>query len=88
LTMLGEPRWAMSAPAGALPWLQPLLVLLLDAGLLATLWVVWRVAASYRVAPARGAALIAPWGGLACALYAAAIWILLQPMQMRGTMVH
>ena len=87
LTVLGEPRWAMSAPAGALPWLQPLLVLLLDAGLLATLWVVWRVAASYRVAPARGAALLAPWGGLACALYAAAIWILLQPMQMRGTLM-
>ena len=85
---LGAPRWAMAAPAGELPWLLPLLICVLDAGLLLTLWVVWRIGASYAERPARGAGLVVPWGGLACALYAAAIWILLQPMQMRGTMMH
>ena len=88
VTALGAPSWSMAAPAGALPWLLPLLLLVLDAGLLLTLWLVWRIGGSYRVAPARAAALIAPWGGLACALYVAAVWILLQPMEMRGTMVH
>jgi cytochrome c oxidase assembly factor CtaG len=85
---LGTPSWSMAAPAGALPWLLPLLLLVLDVGLLLTLWLVWRIGASYRIAPARAAALIAPWSGLACALYVAAVWILLQPMEMRGTMVH
>jgi hypothetical protein len=85
---LGTPSWSMAAPAGALPWLLPLLLLVLDAGLLLTLWLVWRIGASYRIAPARAVALIAPWSGLACALYVAAVWILLQPMEMRGTMVH
>ena len=78
----------MAAPAADLPWLLPLLLLLLDAGLLLTLWVVWRVGRSYAQRPAREAALIAPWTGVACALYGSAVWILLQPMEMRGTMVH
>jgi len=87
-TFLGAPAWDMAAPSGDLPWLLPGLVLVLDAGLLLTLWLLWRVAASYAGRARREAALAAPWGGVACALWAAAIWILLQPMEMRGTMVH
>jgi cytochrome c oxidase assembly factor CtaG/ferredoxin len=88
LTVLGPPDWSMSAPHGDLGWLTPTLVVILDAGLLATLWLTWRIAEDRAAGSRRGLGLMAPWGGLACALYAAAVWMLLQPMEMRGTMVH
>lgn len=88
LGLLGRPSWSMAAPSGEMAWLLPTLILLLDAGLLLTLWVAWRIGGSYDARPARSTALMLPWGGVACALYAVAVWILLQPMEMRGTMVH
>jgi len=57
-------------------WLQ---VLLLEAGLLFTLYTAWRIAQSQLK-------LFAPWAGLACLLFAAGVWIFFQPMQMRGMM--
>jgi hypothetical protein len=73
---------------GDAAWLTPLLVLLLDAGLLLTLWIAWRTAGGYVARFPRRAALAAPWGVLACALWVVAVWILLQPMEMRGAMLH
>jgi cytochrome c oxidase assembly factor CtaG len=54
-------------------------ILLLDAGLLLSLYIGWRIANQYA-----SRAIIVPWATLACGLYAAGVWILLQPMQMRG----
>ncbi len=60
-------------------------VLLLDAGLLLTLYAGWRLASELsREKPLR---LFAPLGLLASALWAAGAWVLLQPMAMRG-MLH
>jgi hypothetical protein len=84
---LGAPDW--SAAHGAAPaWLDPAKILLLDVGLCATLWVAWRIAGT--LAPRTRAAIAAflPWAVLAWALWGAGAWILLQPMQMRGAMVH
>jgi len=68
--------------SGAEPgWLPPLEILLLDAGLLATLYVAWRVAT-------RRFRAFAPWAVLAVALYTAGLWILAQPMQMRGMVMN
>jgi ferredoxin len=75
-------------PAAVLPaWLAPAQLLALDAGLLLTLYVSWRLALQYagRVRSALG--LVAPWAVVSCGLYAAGVWILFQPMQMRG-MLH
>jgi ferredoxin len=75
-------------PTVAIPaWLTSAQLLALDAGLLLTLYVSWRVAmqSAGRVRAALG--LLAPWASVACGLYAAGVWILLQPMQMRG-MLH
>ena len=57
-------------------WSPPLQILLLDGGLLLTLYLIWRIAAglNHRI----------PWATLAIALYCAGLWILSQPMQMRG----
>ena len=58
-------------------WLQ---ILLLDAGLLLTFYVAWRISEGAFLK------LFLPWAGVACSLFAAGIWIFFQPMQMRGMM--
>jgi cytochrome c oxidase assembly factor CtaG/polyferredoxin len=63
-------------PTPVFTWLPPLEILLLDSGLLVTLYIAWRID--------RRAKTLAPWAALAVALYSAGIWILNQPMQMRG----
>ena len=78
--------------SGAVPvifvpsWLTGAQILMLDAGLLLTLYVGWRVAKQQARGVRRAVALIAPWIAVSCALYGAGIWILFQPMQMRGMM--
>lgn len=84
---LGVPDWR-AARGTAAPWLEPAKILLLDAGLCATLWVAWRSAGSLAARPRAALAVFAPWAILAWALWGTGIWILLQPMQMRGAMAH
>ncbi|MBV8865031.1 MAG: cytochrome c oxidase assembly protein, partial [Acidobacteriaceae bacterium] len=67
-------------------WLTVAQLLLLDAGLLVTLYVGWRVAVQSARKLRTAAGLMAPWAALATALYCAGVWILFQPMQMRGMM--
>jgi cytochrome c oxidase assembly factor CtaG/ferredoxin len=78
----------ISFPAVSLPaWLPSVQLIALDAGLLLTLYVSWRVALQHagRVRAALG--FLAPWAVLATGLYATGVWILFQPMQIRG-MLH
>ena len=81
---LGDPDWIMFHPGFSATSLLGLQILLLDAGLLLSLYVGWRIArrCARRVRPAL--ALLAPWACAALALYASGIWIFLQPMPMRG----
>ncbi len=67
--------WGAWVPAG---WLSSVQILMLDGGLLLTLYVSWRIVRRW--------AILLPWAAVACGLYAAGIWILFQPMQMRGMM--
>ena len=80
-------------PLGFAMWLAHLLfhvagsllsmqILILDGGLLLTLYVGWRIAMQHSHAGRAFGMLVA----VACVLYAAGVWILLQPMQMRGMM--
>jgi cytochrome c oxidase assembly factor CtaG len=84
--LLGRPDWAMSGLRLNADTILVLQTLLLDAGLLLTLYVGWRIAreCAPRVRAALG--LFVPWACVAIALYAIGIWIFLQPMQMRGMM--
>ena len=67
-----------------LDWLPSLQILLLDGGLLLTLYVGWRIAKRV-FSHTRGALrLFVPWAGLAVLLYAVGVWIVFQPMEMRG----
>ena len=78
LTSLGEPHWSRACCRPLPEWLLPLEILFLDVGLLLSLY------AGYRQAPTLRA--LAPWALLMLLLFAVGVWMLFQPMQMRGTL--
>ena len=65
-------------------WWPALQLLLLDSGLILSLYAAWRTARRQVPEAGRALRLVTPWVVLAIAFYAAAVWILFQPMQMRG----
>lgn len=79
--LLGAPRWTWTG-------LAPGLVNPLGTGFLALGWL-GSLLAAYRIAereyPARAARTFLPWAGLALLLFGSALWLLAQPMEMRGT---
>jgi cytochrome c oxidase assembly factor CtaG len=83
---LGQPDWSMSSLRVSADAVLVLQTLLLDAGLLLTLYLGWCIARDSvpRIRAALG--LLSPWACVAVALYVSGIWIFLQPMQMRGMM--
>ena len=85
LGLLDPPSWTAAASAAAPGGVLALELLLLDFGLLLTLWVVWRVARDRRPRPF---APLLSWASAATALWAAGVWIVCQPMAMRGLMSH
>jgi cytochrome c oxidase assembly factor CtaG/ferredoxin len=64
--------------------LHILQTVLLDFGLLATLYLGWRIARVYAPRLRTAFRVMAPWGAVAVALYLFGVWTCLQPMQMRG----
>jgi cytochrome c oxidase assembly factor CtaG len=77
----GVPDWNIPAPA--FDGLTGLQILLLDAGLLLSLWILWKKS---RATGPRAFRVFLPWAALALALYALGLWLFFQPMDMRGTM--
>jgi polyferredoxin len=79
--LLGRPRWSLGGLAPR--FVQPLELGFLALGLCGSLLVAWRIAA--REAPGRGARAFLPWAVLCLLLWSTAVWLLGQPMEMRGT---
>ena len=70
-------------------WLPSLELVLLGLGLLLTLYSAWAVACRVADGDRAALAVMSPWAILAGALYSIGVWIVFQPMQMRGmTMMH
>jgi cytochrome c oxidase assembly factor CtaG len=86
INLFGKPDWSFSTPMVPVDWLTSIQILLLGAGLLLTLYVSWRTAFSFTKQARSAFGLLMPWAALAVALYAAGVWVLFQPMQMRGMM--
>jgi ferredoxin len=82
LPLLGQPAWHLGGLSPG--WVHPLEMGFLGLGLLGSLLVAWRIAG--REAPARAVAAFLPWAGLCLILWISAIWLMGQPMEMRGTM--
>jgi cytochrome c oxidase assembly factor CtaG len=75
------PDWSIRS--WAFPWLLDGELLLLDAGLLLSLYACWRLSRQF----VRKHFLISlPWLVTSVALYLVGVWIVFQPMEMRGTM--
>ncbi|RRA47994.1 cytochrome c oxidase assembly protein [Acidipila sp. EB88] len=100
---LPQPDWMAERPLFPASSLLGLQLAILDAGLLGTLYLGWRMGAGPGKTPGTGrragrpglysgqgsgilarSRAVAPWALVAVLLYTAGVWILLQPMQMRG----
>lgn len=83
----GNPNWTMPS----LAWMDSLpssQILLLDLGLLLTLYIAWQVSCRFTNRTGSAFRVLIPWAGLAVLLYIVGVWIVLQPMEMRGMMIH
>jgi cytochrome c oxidase assembly factor CtaG/ferredoxin len=89
---LGSPNWVCSCCRPAPDWLLNAELCMLGFGMLASLYAAWRISwaqvAPHGISPPDirrlTIKLTAPWALLILLLYALGVWILLQPMQMRG----
>lgn len=81
--LLGEPQWQL----GGLPesLVNPLEIGFLGLGLLGSWMVAWAI--SRELAPSRVWASFFPWGLLHFLLFVSGVWIMNQPMDMRGTLL-
>ena len=77
------PDW--NIPAGAFAGLPAIEIILLNVGCLFTLWLLWKKTLS--ISSRHPLFAFLPWALIACGLYAIGIWIILQPMEMRGTLL-
>jgi cytochrome c oxidase assembly factor CtaG len=83
---MGAPRWSAACcrPVGS--WLPKLEMLFLDLGLLLSLYTGYRITFMHSLDLREGLKAFFPWVFLIGLLFAAGIWLIFQPMQMRGTM--
>lgn len=82
----GEPNWAIRSWGG--PQLLDFEILFLDLGLLLTLYTAWRIAQRFDRKRSKALLIFAPWAVVAILLFCYGIWLVFQPMEMRGTMMH
>jgi hypothetical protein len=84
VALLGAPRWSLGPllPEG---WLAPLELGLLGLGWLGSMLVAYRLA--QRDTPHRAGTAFVPWAVVLTLLLAAAVWLMSQPMEMRGVML-
>jgi hypothetical protein len=80
--------WNSVVPALGSSWIPSLELLVLDSGLLFTLYASWRVAGRFSDIRPTVFTVLFPWTVLAGGLYAASVWIAFQPMQMRGMLMR
>ncbi|MEX0676966.1 MAG: cytochrome c oxidase assembly protein [Pirellulales bacterium] len=86
LAALGDPQWQRACCAGVAPWIVRFELLSLDFGLLVSLLVAYHIAAGDACSTWRTVRAFAPWGLVIVVLFAAGVWIVTEPMQMRGTL--
>jgi hypothetical protein len=81
LNGLGRPSWGLGGLPAAAVW--PIEIAFVLLGLVGTLGLTWRIAG--RDVEGHAVASAAPWALLHLGLAALSLWLLAQPMEMRGT---
>jgi cytochrome c oxidase assembly factor CtaG/polyferredoxin len=83
---LGTPHWSAACCRQEIDWLPRLEIIFLDVGLLLSLYTGYRIALAQSPRLSRALLALAPWAMLMALLFAAGVWLVFQPMQMRGTL--
>lgn len=83
---IGTPQRLLACCRPVANWLPRLQIIYLDLGLLLSLYTGHRIALDLCQAPSRALKAFVPWGVMIGLLFALGVWIVLQPMQMRGTL--
>jgi hypothetical protein len=82
---IANPQGSWSSRLGfSMANVRILQTLLLDIGLLSTLYLGWRIARGYAPKLRIAFQVMAPWSIVALGIYVFGVWTCLQPMQMRG----
>lgn len=84
---IAPPDWSSTISLLGPDALLTFQLVLLDAGLLLSLYIAWRIIEQRSGQTSRTLLAMVPWATVPVVLYAFGVWILLQPMQMRN-MVH
>ncbi|MEX2113046.1 MAG: cytochrome c oxidase assembly protein [Pirellulales bacterium] len=85
-TGLGAPMWQLACCRPVSGWLTHLQVLMLDVGLLLSLYSGYRIAEQQSPRVSHALRAFVPWAAIVVALFVVGVWIVYQPMQMRGTL--
>ena len=80
-TLLGEPRWTLAGLTARA--VQPIELGFLALGLAGSLMVLYRIADDH--CPEHPLRAFVPWAAVCLILWAAATWLMFQPMEMRAT---
>jgi cytochrome c oxidase assembly factor CtaG len=84
--ILGRPHWVAGCCRAAVDGMLQLEIVFLDLGMLLSLYTGYRIAAVQAPRWPQRLWGFAPWAALIVLLFAAGVWIIFQPMQMRGTL--
>jgi ferredoxin len=84
IAILGEPAWRSACCAVAGSGLLRLEIVFLDLGLVTSLYLGYRIALDRLDTPGRALRAFVPWAALMLMLFGIGIWVLFQPMEMRG----
>jgi ferredoxin len=84
-TSLGAPDWSIAS--WVIPQLLDFEILSLDLGFLVSLYAGWKIAQRYHQSKNRALLILIPWSVLYLLFFLVAIWLIFQPMDLRGTMV-
>jgi len=85
LPFLGMPDWGIAS--WAVPQLLDFQILSLDLGLLVSLYAGWKVAQRYHQSKNRSLLILIPWSLLYLLFFLFAVWLIFQPLDLRGTMM-
>jgi ferredoxin len=84
---LGTPEWGLACCRRVADWLPRLEIVALELGLLLSLFAGYRLSLAHAARPSQALRVLAPWAMLLVLLFVAGVWIVFQPMQMRGTLL-
>jgi hypothetical protein len=82
--LLGAPLWHCACCEGAAAWIPRIELLMLDVGLLASLHIGFRIAEANTASTRQAVRALVPWATVVVMLFLLGVWIVFQPMEMRG----